>query len=91
MKKILILIGALLTEEGIYAQLTPSENYVSAKIFLDYPANGSPKVAQKVQYFDGLSRPKQVVDVRSSPEGKDVVTHFEYDKFGREPNIPSCT
>ena len=83
MKKILILIGALLTEEGIYAQLTPSENYVSAKIFLDYPANGSPKVAQKVQYFDGLSRPKQVVDVRSSPEGKDVVTHFEYDKFGR--------
>ncbi|HCN48440.1 MAG TPA: sugar-binding protein [Chryseobacterium sp.] len=83
MKKILILIGAILTEETLYAQMTPSENYVSTKTFLEYSANGSAKVAQKVQYFDGLSRPKQVIDVRSSPEGKDVVTHFEYDKFGR--------
>ncbi|QQV04487.1 RHS repeat-associated core domain-containing protein [Chryseobacterium sp. FDAARGOS 1104] len=37
-----------------------------------------------VQYFDGLGRPKQVVNVKASPLGKDVVTHIEYDAFGRQ-------
>ncbi|MFC4380296.1 DUF6443 domain-containing protein, partial [Chryseobacterium bernardetii] len=34
--------------------------------------------------FDGLGRPKQVVNVKASPGGKDVVTHIEYDQFGRQ-------
>ncbi|WP_267407011.1 MULTISPECIES: DUF6443 domain-containing protein, partial [unclassified Chryseobacterium] len=36
------------------------------------------------QYFDGLGRPKQVVNVKASPLGRDVVTPIEYDGFGRQ-------
>ncbi|REC69947.1 RHS repeat-associated core domain-containing protein, partial [Chryseobacterium elymi] len=39
---------------------------------------------ETVQYFDGLGRPKQVVNIKASPLGRDVVTHIEYDGFGRQ-------
>lgn len=42
------------------------------------------KIAETVQYFDGLGRPKQVIGVKASPTGKDVVNHIEYDGFGRQ-------
>ncbi len=45
------------------------------------------KISETVQYFDGLGRPKQVVNVKASPGGKDVVTHIEYDQFGRQVKI----
>ncbi|WP_051890669.1 DUF6443 domain-containing protein [Chryseobacterium vrystaatense] len=64
---------------------TPTENYIQAKTYLDYDASGQPtKTAETVEYFDGLGRPKQVVNVKASPLGKDVVTHIEYDGFGRQ-------
>jgi hypothetical protein len=68
---------------SLSAQLSSTENYVSTKTYLDYPAGGSVKTAQKVEYYDGIGRSKQVVDVQASPGKKDVVTHFEYDSFGR--------
>jgi RHS repeat-associated protein len=58
---------------------------VYSKTYLDYDNNGQPtKTTENVQYFDGLGRPKQVVNVKASPTGKDVVTHIEYDGFGRQ-------
>ncbi|MEZ2339424.1 DUF6443 domain-containing protein, partial [Mucilaginibacter sp. RCC_168] len=39
---------------------------------------------QTVQYFDGLGRPLQTVQVKGSPANKDVVQPFVYDQFGRE-------
>lgn len=39
---------------------------------------------QTVQYFDGLGRPLQTVQVKGSTAGKDVVQPFAYDQFGRE-------
>ncbi|MBB6128336.1 DUF6443 domain-containing protein [Mucilaginibacter lappiensis] len=39
---------------------------------------------QKVQYFDGLGRPLQTIQVKGSPLGKDAVQPFVYDQFGRE-------
>ncbi|RKS98125.1 DUF6443 domain-containing protein [Chryseobacterium defluvii] len=86
MKKIIIPIGALLVAGLAHAQTTPSstENYVYTKTYLSDPTAGTPKTSETIQYFDGLGRPKQIVNVKASPQGKDVVSHVEYDGFGRQ-------
>ncbi|MGC3945457.1 MAG: DUF6443 domain-containing protein [Chryseolinea sp.] len=35
-------------------------------------------------YYDGLGRPIQSVQAQRSPQGKDLVTPFAYDEFGRQ-------
>ena len=87
MKKIILPISALFVVGLSHAQTTvPSttENYVYSKTYLSDPALPNIKTAETVQYFDGLGRPKQVVNVKASPLGKDVVMHIEYDGFGRQ-------
>ncbi|WP_288435436.1 DUF6443 domain-containing protein [uncultured Chryseobacterium sp.] len=87
MKKIIIPIGVLLLSNITYAQLTPlpgTENYVQTKTYLDYNGSTATKSSETVQYFDGLGRPKQIVNVKASPLGKDVVTPIKYDQFGRQ-------
>lgn len=37
-----------------------------------------------VQYFDGLGRPQQMVQVRGSASGRDVIQPVAYDQYGRE-------
>ncbi|MDP9962234.1 DUF6443 domain-containing protein [Chryseobacterium lathyri] len=85
MKKIIIPISTLFVTGLSYAQTLPSnsENYVYSKTYLSDPTTSSPKIAETIQYFDGLGRPKQVIDVKASPTGKDIVNHIEYDQFGR--------
>ncbi len=61
--------------------MNSSENYIFTTQCLD--ANCIKKT-ETVQYFDGLGRPKQVINIKASPTGKDVVTHIEYDGFGRQ-------
>lgn len=39
---------------------------------------------QTIQYFDGLGRPLQIIQVKGSPSFKDIVQPFAYDVFGRE-------
>ncbi|MEI3790557.1 MULTISPECIES: DUF6443 domain-containing protein [unclassified Chryseobacterium] len=84
MKKIIIPISALFITGLAHAQLSPTENYVYSKTYLSDPTLSTPKTSETVQYFDGLGRPKQVVNVKASPLGKDMVTHIEYDGFGRQ-------
>ncbi|EJL73321.1 DUF6443 domain-containing protein [Chryseobacterium populi] len=91
MKKIIIPISTLFVAGLFSAQTTvPSttENYIYTKTYLNYTDPSDPtqtlKTSETVQYFDGLGRPKQVVNVKASPLGKDVVTHIEYDGFGRQ-------
>ncbi len=38
---------------------------------------------QGITYFDGLGRPLQQNAVRQAPDQKDLVTHVEYDGYGR--------
>jgi RHS repeat-associated protein len=84
MKKILIPIGTLLVSGLSHAQLSNTENYVYSKTYLDYNGTTATKFSETVQYFDGLGRPKQVVNIKASPQGKDVVTPIIYDSFGRQ-------
>ncbi len=49
------------------------------------PNNSTCQVMQTVQYFDGLGRPLQTVQVKGSPGGmNDIVQPVAYDAFGRE-------
>ena len=38
----------------------------------------------QITYFDGLGRPIQQIAHKQSNTGKDIVTHIEYDQFGRQ-------
>lgn len=41
---------------------------------------------QTVQYFDGLGRPTQTVQINANPQKYDLVSNKEYDALGRESN-----
>lgn len=91
MKKIIIPISALFVAGLSHAQTTvPSntENYVYSKTYIHYPkpadADQTIKSLETVQYLDGLGRAKQVVNVKASPLGRDVVSHIVYDQYGRQ-------
>jgi len=87
MKKKILILSSLITWGVFYAQTSPSqtENYIYTKTIISQPADPDPKPPmESVQYFDGLGRPKQVVNVKASPLGNDIVTHIEYDGFGKQ-------
>lgn len=80
-RNLLALFGMFVTV-CTYAQIpTSNENYVQVTKCLDADCV---KKAVTVEYIDGLGRTKQIVQVKASPTGKDVVTHVEYDGFGRQ-------
>ncbi|CAA7386956.1 DUF6443 domain-containing protein [Chryseobacterium fistulae] len=83
MKNIISQTCTLFVAGLAYAQTSPStsENYIHSTTCLDAACI---KKVETVQYFDGLGRAKQVVNVKASPLGKDVVTPIEYDGFGRQ-------
>ena len=91
MKKIFIL-NSLFLNIILFAQvvlpnkISKTENYVLARTYLEPVATSdlSKKQAQSVSYFDGLGRPKQSIQIKASPTGKDIVSHKEYDGFGRQ-------
>ncbi|WP_445456372.1 DUF6443 domain-containing protein [Flavobacterium sp. HNIBRBA15423] len=54
------------------------------------------RLTESITYFDGLGRPIQQIAHKQSASGKDIVTHIEYDAFGRQtkeylPFIASTT
>lgn len=75
-----ILFGLLVfCVEKISAQET--QNYIIEKTYLN--ESGTDKNIS-VNYFDGLGRPIQSIQVGASPTGKDMVQHITYDSLGRE-------
>jgi hypothetical protein len=42
------------------------------------------KHSEEIQYFDGLGRPVQSIQVGASPGGNDIIQPVLYDSFGRE-------
>ena len=53
----------------------------------------SDQVSDQITYFNALGNPIQSINVNASPAGKDIVTPFTYDEFGREKfkNLPYTT
>ncbi|CAA7195129.1 DUF6443 domain-containing protein [Chryseobacterium potabilaquae] len=85
MTKKIISSLVLFVAQSFFAQ-TNTENYIKTKVYLDSVKTTTQINRQvvTVQYFDGLGRPKQVVNVRATPQGKDIVTPIEYDPYGRQ-------
>ncbi|WP_407426204.1 DUF6443 domain-containing protein, partial [Arcticibacter sp.] len=75
--------GASLSQDQNYiVTYTPREAFSSAENLAN---KGPGEVMQSVQYFDGLGRPLQSVQVRGNPGAdKDIVIPVAYDAFGRE-------
>lgn len=83
---------------------TVGQNYILTKSFrvggvTPQTVNATRSIAdenQTVQYFDGLGRPSQSIQLMASPTYKDIVQHIEYDEFGREaikylPHVKNVT
>jgi RHS repeat-associated protein len=51
----------------------------------DYTSLTPSEKIQSITYFDGLGRPIQKIANAQSTLGNDIVTHMEYDSFGRIP------
>lgn len=84
--KIILLLGLCNASGFLQAQVTDTENYVQSVSYLDSTkvSDASKKRIETIQYFDGLGRPRQTVNVKASPQGKDVVTAITYDNLGRQ-------
>ena len=80
MKKHTLFILLLFVAGWSHAQTT-SENYIQSTSCLDAECIRKTETAQ---YFDYLGRPRQIIGVKASPTGKDVVTPIEYDLLGRQ-------
>ena len=61
--------------------MSAGENYVFTTQCLD---ENCTKKTETIQYFDDLGRTKQIINIKASPTGKDVVTPVIYDGFGRQ-------
>ncbi|TDP58619.1 DUF6443 domain-containing protein [Flavobacterium dankookense] len=88
MKKLLF-ITATLFSFFAYGQLPSSDqNYIKNTTYkVPTTVTPNPTDAQKTQsitYFDGLGRPIQQIAKAQSATAKDIITHIEYDGFGRQ-------
>ncbi|SHM65693.1 DUF6443 domain-containing protein [Chryseobacterium polytrichastri] len=78
-KKALSIFGLMVA--GISYAQSNTENYVQSKNCLN---NDCSKISETITYFDGLGRAKQIINVKTSSTGKDLVTPVTYDGFGRQ-------
>lgn len=68
---------------------TQSENYIKNTIYKNPTTTSIPnptivQANQSITYYDGLGRPIQKNDSKQSSSGKNIITHFEYDIYGRQ-------
>jgi len=73
----------------IYSQ-SQDQNYIKTTTYKKPTSQGTVDVTNpadavvQITYFDGLGRPIQQVAHKQSNSGNDIVTHIEYDSFGRQ-------
>ncbi|NER16785.1 DUF6443 domain-containing protein [Spongiivirga citrea] len=64
------------------------ENYVFTRNYMveansENDIQNNRDVIESITYFDGLGRAKQSIGIKASPTQKDIITHMEYDQYGR--------
>ncbi len=70
--------------------LSGTENYVFTRSFQRampaFTTSGTKEgdVYEAITYFDGLGRPLQQVDIKAARDRDDIITHMEYDGYGRQ-------
>jgi len=68
--------------------LQANENYIFTQVYQKPVTNPATQITynsdviESVIYYDGLGRPKQEVNIKASPNQKDIVT--QYDDYGRQ-------
>lgn len=83
MKKILAIILGIMYSFSVAQNFTNTENYVYKKTHLSDPSDLTQKYVENIEYLDGLGRPKQMISIKSTPNGQDLVIPVVYDQFGR--------
>ncbi|WP_448698218.1 DUF6443 domain-containing protein [Mucilaginibacter sp. AW1-3] len=75
-------LGTPNADQNYVQTLTPRQPFTDASTLT---SKNTCEVMQSIQYFDGLGRPLQNVQVKGNPDAtKDVIQPFAYDAFGRE-------
>ena len=73
---------------SVSVEITPGNgNYIIEKTYHTETTETSTHTGNKsvsINYFDGLGRASQRIQVAASPDGKDMIQHIAYDEFGRE-------
>jgi len=92
MKNLIFFLSLIVPVVVLSQQVIPSsaQNYTQKIVYkkgftennVDQATNGD-KI-ESIQYFDGLGRPIQSVAVKQGGNNKDVITHIEYDAYGRQ-------
>ena len=88
MKKIYLLIAVFFslvsfgqdTDQNYSKKITYKKDSTSGVVDITNPANA----IIEVTYYDGLGRPIQNIAHKQSNSGNDIITHMEYDSFGRQ-------
>jgi len=88
-RTVLIKVGGV---ARLASQPSSEQNYILTRTFnkagvtsvnLNSPRSIKEE-SQIIQYFDGLGRPIQNIQVMGSSNNKDIIQHIKYDDFGRE-------
>ena len=85
------IVGSL-SDENYVRSIVPQIEVSSLSQLAEYK-----QALQNVTYFDGLGRPMQSIAMKQSGvTQKDIITHIDYDGFGRQdkdylPYVPSVT
>ncbi|MET3982119.1 hypothetical protein ABIB62_004732, partial [Mucilaginibacter sp. UYP25] len=67
-----------------YIQTREPRREIKTETKLNTLTPNKDSVMHTLQYFDGLGRPSQTIEVQGSTIGGDVVHPVAYDQFGRE-------
>lgn len=75
--------------EGYNPLALSNQNYILSRRFQTPMKTASgivnnTDVIESITYFDGLGRPMQNIAIRGSGSNQDLITHIEYDGFGRQ-------